>query len=209
MSKYLELFKGSFNDSINEKTKLENKPYIGYSLTEGKFAYTVVPPKNSKIYYTTSDNQLVPTDINMVYNVINHTYENGKGVIEFDSVIDSIPAGAFKWCTSLTSIDIPNSITSIAGWAFANCPRLASIVIPNSVTSIGDGAFGYCSGLTSITIPNSVTSIGEEAFVVCTNLISITFEGTIGEWNSIMKGPYWNDGVLATYVQCTDGQVAL
>ena len=43
MSKYLELFRESFNDSINEKTKLENKPYIGYSLTEGKLAYTVVP----------------------------------------------------------------------------------------------------------------------------------------------------------------------
>lgn len=43
MSKYLELFKESFNDSINEKTKPENKPYIGYSLTERKLVYTVVP----------------------------------------------------------------------------------------------------------------------------------------------------------------------
>ena len=43
MSKYLELFRGSFDDSINEKTKPENKPYIGYSLTDSKMAYTVVP----------------------------------------------------------------------------------------------------------------------------------------------------------------------
>ncbi len=43
MSKYLELFKGAFDDSIGTKTKLENKPYIGYSLTEGKLAYTIVP----------------------------------------------------------------------------------------------------------------------------------------------------------------------
>ena len=49
MSKYLELFKGSFNDSINEKTKPENKPYIGYSLTEGKMAYTVVPAKEEPV----------------------------------------------------------------------------------------------------------------------------------------------------------------
>ena len=50
MSKYLELFKGSFNDSINEKTKLENKPYIGYSLTEGKVVYTVVPKEPTSVY---------------------------------------------------------------------------------------------------------------------------------------------------------------
>ena len=50
MSKYLELFKESFNDSINEKTKLENKPYIGYSLTEGKVVYTVVPKEPTSVY---------------------------------------------------------------------------------------------------------------------------------------------------------------
>ena len=50
MSKYLELFKESFNDSINEKTKPEHKPYIGYSLTEGKVVYTVVPKEPTSAY---------------------------------------------------------------------------------------------------------------------------------------------------------------
>ena len=59
------------------------------------------------------------------------------------------------------------AVTSIGDEAFRYCSRLTSITIPNSVTSIGDKAFSYCSGLTSITIPNSVTSIGKYAFEYC------------------------------------------
>jgi hypothetical protein len=43
MSKYLELFRDAFDDSINAKTKPENKPYIGYSIEEGKVVYTKIP----------------------------------------------------------------------------------------------------------------------------------------------------------------------
>jgi hypothetical protein len=43
MRKYLELFINGFDETITDKIKVENKPYIGYSLTEGKLAYTVVP----------------------------------------------------------------------------------------------------------------------------------------------------------------------
>ena len=53
MSKYLELFKSAFDDSIGTKTKPENKPYIGYSLTDGKLAYTVVPKKEEEDTSTT------------------------------------------------------------------------------------------------------------------------------------------------------------
>lgn len=71
---------------------------------------------------------------------------------------------AFDGCTSLTSIDIPNSVTSIGIYAFQSCTGLTSITIPNSMTSIEDYTFSGCSGLTSVTIPNSVTSIGGYAF---------------------------------------------
>ena len=55
----------------------------------------------------------------------------------------------------------------IANSAFRNCSSLTSITIPNSVTSIGDYAFELCSSLTSVTIPNSVTSIESSAFKYC------------------------------------------
>ena len=59
------------------------------------------------------------------------------------------------------------SVTSIGNWAFQDCSSLTSIDIPNSVTSIGNQAFWDCSSLTSVTIPNSVTSIGSAAFYNC------------------------------------------
>ena len=86
----------------------------------------------------------------------------------------------FSGNTSITSVEIPNSVTSIGRSAFYNCDGLTSITIPNSVTSIGEGAFYYCDGLTSVEIPNSVTSVGDEAFGYCNGLTSVTIGTSIG-----------------------------
>ena len=67
-------------------------------------------------------------------------------------------------------------VTSIADSAFYYCTSLTSVTIPNSVTSIGKNAFYDCRGLTSISIPNSVTSIGSDAFSGCENLASMNVE---------------------------------
>ena len=63
--------------------------------------------------------------------------------------------------------------TSIGEEAFRECSGLTSVVIPNSVTSIGNVAFYKCSGLTSVKIPNSVTFIGNFVFLGCENLAYI------------------------------------
>ena len=99
--------------------------------------------------------------------------------------VTSIGKSAFMWCSSLTSVTIPNSVTSIEYEAFTYCSSLTSVTIPNSVTSIGEHAFYGCSSLASVTIPNSVTSIGNYAFWGCSSLTSISIPNSvtsIGKW---------------------------
>ena len=87
--------------------------------------------------------------------------------------VTRIGDGAFDECSSLTSVEIPNSVTSIDFGAFWGCQSLTSVELPNSVTSIGDVAFGDCSSLTSVEMGNSVTSIGSSAFQSCSDWKSV------------------------------------
>ncbi|MDE6673168.1 MAG: leucine-rich repeat protein, partial [Ruminococcus sp.] len=50
----------------------------------------------------------------------------------------SIGIGAFKGCTGLTEITIPDSVTSIEDWTFSECSELTEITILNPECEIDD-----------------------------------------------------------------------
>ena len=79
-------------------------------------------------------------------------------------------------------------VTSIGEYAFRNCSSLTSVEVPDSVTSIGYEAFWYCSGLTSVVIGDSVTTIGSYAFSGCRNLTSVYYKGPANWWREISVG---------------------
>ena len=140
--------------------------------------YTITQERSMDyvILYTTMDGSTITPNS---FNYISNTYEDGVGMLAFDgSKVSSIGDRAFKDCTRLKSITIPDSVTSIGESAFYNCFWLTSITIPDSVTSIGESAFCECAKLTSITIPDSVTSIGADAFSN-TLLTSITIPDSV------------------------------
>ena len=110
------------------------------------YAYWTEENKPSDFSYSGTDNITISD-----YNANDKTpcipmYIGGKPVT-------NIGSSAFKNCSGLTSVTIPNSVTSIGDYAFIRCSGLTSVTIPKSVTSIGDAAFSGCSGLTSITLP--------------------------------------------------------
>ena len=87
--------------------------------------------------------------------------------------ITSIGTSAFEGCTGLTSIKIPDEVTAIGTSAFSGCTGLTDVIFGNGVATIESSAFERCTGLTSIEIPGSVTSIGKSAFGGCTGLVQI------------------------------------
>ena len=147
-----------------------------YEQTEEEPSEPELPTDNSGLSY----NIISETEVEVIAATEKYT---GDIVIPSQTTIDGkvysvtgIGNNAFKDCTNLTCITIPNSVTSIGDKAFSCCSGLTSISIPNSVTNIGDYAFYYCTNLTSIEIPNSVTSIDVGAFSYCSGLESIIVE---------------------------------
>ena len=80
---------------------------------------------------------------------------------------------AFKRCTSINSVVIPEGVTAIGNDAFSGCKNIKRIELPNSITSIGDYSFAYCTKLDYVSIPANVTYIGEAAFEGCMSLDTI------------------------------------
>ena len=112
----------------------------------------------------------------------NSYYNEYKGSVTIPSTVTyrersynvtRIENSAFRECSILTTISIPESMASIGEWAFAYCSRLTTINIPEGVTSIEDYAFSNCSSLTNITLPESMTNIGYGAFTNCSSLTTI------------------------------------
>lgn len=74
----------------------------------------------------------------------------------------------------MTSATLGEAVATIGNEAFKHCSGLTGINIPNGVTAIGDRAFESCSGLESVTIGEGVTAIGTYAFYVCPKLLTVT-----------------------------------
>lgn len=67
-----------------------------------------------------------------------------KGEYSIRKGVKVIGNSAFWLCSSLTNINIPNSVTNIGYEAFFDCRSLTNINIPNGVTNIGKMAFMGC-----------------------------------------------------------------
>lgn len=94
-------------------------------------------------------------------------------VFESGSALKEINKSVFT-TTSLTSVDIPNSVERIGYQAFAYSD-LSNVKMPSNLIEIGDSAFHFTK-LTAVTIPSSVTKICTGAFDDCGELANLTFE---------------------------------
>ena len=79
-------------------------------------------------------------------------------------------------------------MTSIEGGVFQYCSSLTSVSIPDGVTNIKYDAFKYCFRLARVDIPDSVTNIERMVFAGCNALADVYYGGAEEEWNAITIG---------------------
>ena len=189
-------------DGLKEIQSMIREPFaINMNCWEGvnPDEITLYVPKGTKELYAATEGWNAVKNITEVFEVdgINYTVTSpdemtvevtSGGSYEGDIVIPekvefggnefsvtSIGDHAFRDCSGLTSVTLPNSVTTIGNFSFHGCKNLSSFIIPEGVTKLGNDSFKGCTGLLSITIPSSVKSIGSNAFT-STDLVSIVVE---------------------------------
>lgn len=93
--------------------------------------------------------------------------------------VTSIGEYAFRDCTSLTSITIPNSIREIKSFAFYNCSSVNAIVLPSGLKALGAGVFEGCSSIIQMTIPAGISAIEDELFYGCSAMKVVSLPASI------------------------------
>ena len=173
-----------------------------------------------------SDNTTTTFDI---YGTLNHDdiYIYGNVVpakVKIGNGVTTIGTQCFQGNTSLTSIEIPDSVTSINSGAFTGTglatveipasvktlqrafthnPNLTSIVLNEGLETIDEsGVLAQCTSLSTLTIPASVTSIAENAFTYLTNISSVVFkEKTLAQVQAMTNYPWGisDTSIIKTY----------
>lgn len=165
--------------------------YYGY--TTGNTSVATVKQKDS---YKSLTSVVLPKTVtysNVTYTVTRIAPDAFRDCTQLKTVtlpdsLDGLYDNAFSGCTALSAITIPKSVWFIKKYAFYGCTSLKTVSLPLSLTELGEAAFGGCSSLTSINIPSSVTSLPAKLFNQCTSLKTVTLPSTLLKIESLTFG---------------------
>jgi len=177
------LWAESFGGGIKALNDDEGQLYVNgiyYTINEDGASVSVTYGPDGEGTY--SGNVTVPASVSIggkTYSVTGIGENAFKGCSSLTSV--TLPEGlktighrGFDVCTSLESINFPSTLTSIGDHAFALCAALkGEIALPAGVTSLPIGAFAYCESITSLTLPSTFKTIGIETFLNCKSLETV------------------------------------
>ncbi len=109
----------------------------------------------------------------LYYNLI--TYSDGRGAVSVEN------NGSFNTYSGTVNIpdSVPYQgkyypVTCIGYQAFKDCTGLTVVTLPEGVEMLMNECFAGCTSLRHITLPSTMYSIYNNAFIGCTNLVWIT-----------------------------------
>ena len=169
----------------------------------------------------------IPANVTSIYYSAFSDCTNLKEVTFKTKILESIGTDAFKGCSSLKNISLPNSLRAMGNSTFANCTALEDIKLPDTVEFLGsetfsgdvalkkvdfpknlycihNEVFSGCSALKEVSIPSGLTWINVDSFKGCNNLKEIEFKGTLEEWEKIEKRTP-NEDLNRILIKCTNG----
>lgn len=154
---------------------------------------------SGELKYKVKDNSLIIENCPSVLtkDILDNLRAYKYEIIELCEGIEEIEDRAFLDYVLLENVKLPNSLKIIGKEAFRGCSELKEVVLPNDIEEIQDCAFYKCISLRKVSFgdklkvignksfencafdkidfPDSVISIGNEAFSTCFNLRDIKF----------------------------------
>lgn len=114
-------------------------------------------------------------------------YKNDITSVIISGRVMNIGDYAFRNCTNLTSVSIPNAvIEEIGSYAFYNCKDLVNfkstqgkVLLPSSVDTIGQYAFNNCFDITQVQMNSNVSTLQNGTFKDCTSMSLISINSAV------------------------------
>ena len=191
--KKFEIIKGKIYYVSQDKNVIPIAVELGFSINPYEITDSgVLKSSSMNLYLVDNDGHL---DLSEYEGKIKTIEAGAFSKVEIESGINPLqsivlPKGittigddAFSYNTSLTSIEIPDTVTYIGDYCFSGCNRLQKIKLSKKIQTINQRLLQGCSSLTEIEIPEGVKSIGYAAFSSCSKLTTITLPASLTSFN--------------------------
>lgn len=167
-SKEIDTNKDKENNKIN--STVANKDYFVWD----EFNTTVIKGYTEEGLKQTE--LVVPKECTSVHSLGSNTTVKH---IKFENSDTELLSNAFRDCTALETIELPQNIKLIDSALFTGCSSLKEVSIPDTVTEIKHNAFKGCTSLKKVVLGDNIESIGRRAFYMCESLESMVIPDKI------------------------------
>ena len=134
---------------------------------------------SDKLYYASDGTKVAVHDEGTCGPNLTWDFTNGVLTISGTGAMsDYESAGEQPWKdyrSTIKSVVVEEGVTTIGSYAFRACTKMTSVSLPEGLTIIGVSAFqgDDNASFTTITFPSTLTNIGIEAFKGCTSIATI------------------------------------